>query len=204
MRRPLKPSGNSKWDRAIEQLRQYVMGFRIIDGACYRVKHHRDGQEIVFKSGGAPAVATPGELRRLLITAVAGDYVNAGSTDNAIGTTAVAKPDHLRESTWSGIGGIVNQGGGRRCLTSSFTTDAGAQKDISICQTIEPPYSGVIYAMRVDHTGVNHPTTGEEIKWIDVNVHARHWQYEVNQYQLCIDDEVWRAIFAAGAAVKET
>lgn len=182
--------GNTKWDRAIDLLRRQVKGLRIINGANYGVKHHQDGQELIFETGKGGATTTTSNIHRFIIAAIHHDYFTARRADNAgadAPVTNIAKPPNLRVAAGAS--------------TSERTVNVAARgaEFITVTEKIEPAYavgSSIIAVKLPEKTGVT--VASVELEYEDTNNDARHWKTQLTIYPVCVDGVQHEAAFAAG------
>lgn len=165
---------------------------RIINGANYSVRHHQDGQEIVFNKGaGAPGAS--GSTTRYVILGIFPEFLTARAAGDARTDAPiifVAKPKHLRVA----VGADNNE------RTVNVAARGAAQ--ITSIERIDPPYAvgGEIYAQKsTNKTGVMVTAfqTPFEVEYIE-QVPGRNWKTQLRVYPICLEGVVYEAAFAAG------
>lgn len=168
--------------REFNKLVDYVREISITGGRNVRVNRSMNGTTVV----GVPEARQEeagSQIQRMTIISVSDDYITCQKQDET-GTAygdniLVAKPRHLRVTTWNGItfgSWRYNGDSTSRVLTYVGTPITGGfQTGDTISETLDPSWSGSeIFATEAEgETGVT--VNGTRLTYIDLNVDARRY-----------------------------
>lgn len=217
---PPQVTGTGKLFTLLRQFREFMMSNRIIDGADYAVEGHGlRGVSLKFKKG-AGGGGTSNFASRYWVTGVANKYVTAvpwaiRADYETSDVVAIARPRGLRNEP-AGISGSYRYDGQQGVRYKRLAANV-ADGFIEIKETLDPGYGSqqTIYAYKprggvyadTDSQTTEIPLTdasGNEILLLDVNSEGNHWRAEYNPFEMCINKELYTAIFSAGTPEKLT
>lgn len=191
---------------------------RICKGSGYGVQETAHGTVLDIRPGKGGGGGASNFAERFWITGVTDKYllgvpyaIRAAYTSDQV--VSIAKPQALRNYP-VGVTGNYRYDGqqGVRYLRIAADVEDGF---IELRQVLEPGYAALMSAYAVKPKGGVYGDTesateditllgadGEDIVWLDVNVDANHWAPSYNAFELCINKELYTALFAAGTPEK--
>ena len=204
----------------LDRLQREVRVQKIIDAPGYRVIPGLHGSQLVLDNNGR-AAAESGRIHQAVVREIHDDHLvcRLRTSTRTSDTFYVAKPWALRKSSYEGEmlwDSLVtyDEDGLSRTLTRTVQGTTGADKQITITQTMVPGYltegqvvladpparSIILVSDVVEGSGLLIDNEGElvAVQWADINADGRRFENPLVPYKLCQNGAVVDAFFVAG------
>lgn len=188
----------------INRLWEETKALRISSGVGYNVKRTRLGTVLDIESA---AVSTSVYVQRFKVTAIEEKYLTCRKVDKDDAETSTTDYKVMRPyCTWHDNEDSMITGADTGSLedmtdSQSRTYDAdvdvsGTAKTFSVTQDIFPKYEAGSFIYGTNNVkGGTEEIDDLELKWIDLNVDARHWRLTEQATEVCVDNVVKYALF---------